>query len=69
MSPEFLKQDGKTRTVYVPKDLTEEVRASIREHRRIRKLLREITHLELARIRMYSTGVCPCGPHVRRTTG
>jgi hypothetical protein len=48
-----LKQDGKTKTVYVPKNLMEEVRASIREHQRIRTLLREITQLELARIRAH----------------
>jgi hypothetical protein len=45
-----LKQAGKTRTVYVPKDLKEEVEASIREHRRIRRLLQEITQLQLALI-------------------
>jgi len=50
-----LKQDGKTRTVYVPKDLTEEVQASIREHRRIKRLIREITQLQLERIRGYKT--------------
>jgi len=48
-----LKDKGKTRTVYVPKDLKEEVEASIREHRRIKKLLQEITQLELARIRSH----------------
>ena len=48
-----LKQQGKTRTVYVPKDLKEEVEASIREHRRIRTLLQEITQLELALIRSH----------------
>jgi hypothetical protein len=50
-----LKQAGKTRTVYVPKDLTEEVEASIREHRRIKQLLREITQLQLALIRGHRT--------------
>jgi len=50
-----LKDRGKTRTVYVPKDLKEEVEASIREHRRIKNLLQEITQLELARIRAYVT--------------
>jgi microcystin degradation protein MlrC len=50
-----LKQAGKTRTVYVPKDLTEEVKASIQEHRRIRQLLREITQLQLALIRVHRT--------------
>jgi hypothetical protein len=50
-----LKQAGKTRTVYVPADLTEEVEASIREHRRIKRLLREITQLQLALIRAHKT--------------
>lgn len=50
-----LKEEGKTRTVYVPKDLTEEVKACIREHRRIKTLLREITQLELALIRLHRT--------------
>jgi hypothetical protein len=48
-----LKQDGKTRTVYVPKDLKEEVEASIQEHRRIKHLLTEITQLQLALIRTH----------------
>ena len=50
-----LKQDGRTRTVYVPKDLTEEVKACIQEHRRIKTLLREITQLQLALIRLHRT--------------
>ena len=50
-----LKQRGKTRTVYVPKDLKEEVEASIREHRRIKRLLAEITQLQLAWIQGYKT--------------
>ena len=45
-----LKQEGKTRTVYVRQALMEEVNASIREHKRLRKLLLEISQLELARI-------------------
>ena len=45
------KQKGKTRTVYVPKDLTDEVTASIREHQRLKRLLREISQLQLALIR------------------
>lgn len=49
-----LKQQGKTRTVYVPHALMEEVAASTREHQRLRKLLREITQLELARIAAYA---------------
>ncbi len=50
-----LKQGGKTQTVYVPKDLTEEVQASIQEHRRIKRLLREITQLQLELIRSHRT--------------
>jgi len=50
-----LKQNGKTRTVYVPKDLREEVQASIEEHRRLKRLLAEITQLQLALIRCYKT--------------
>jgi hypothetical protein len=50
-----LKEGGKTRTVYVPKDLKEEVEACIREHRRIKRLLKEITQLQLALIRLHRT--------------
>ena len=50
-----LKQAGKTRTVYVPQDLKEEVETSIREHRRIKRLLQEITQLQLALIQSYKT--------------
>jgi hypothetical protein len=50
-----LKDRGKTRTVYVPQALMEEVAASIREHKRLRKLLLEISRLELARIAAHST--------------
>lgn len=49
------KQNGKTRTVYVPQDLKDEVQSSIREHRRIKKLLQEITQLQLALIRAHVT--------------
>jgi hypothetical protein len=48
-----LKDQGRTRTVYVPQALMEEVKASIREHQRLRRLLREITQLELGRIAAY----------------
>ena len=50
-----LKQRGKTRTVYVPADLKEEVETSILEHRRIRRLLAEITQLQLALIQGHRT--------------
>ena len=49
-----LKDKGKTRTVYVPQALLEEVAQSVREHKRLRRLLLEINQLELARIAAYS---------------
>jgi len=50
-----VKEGGKTRTVYVPKDLVEEVERSISEHRRLKRLLREATRLGLALIRLHRT--------------
>jgi hypothetical protein len=45
---------GKTRTVYVPVDFTEEVRSWIDEHRRLKHLLQEITQLALALVRSHA---------------
>jgi hypothetical protein len=42
------KQDGKTRSVYVPKALLPEVRSWLAEHKRLKSLLHEIHHLTLA---------------------
>ena len=50
-----LKERGKTRTVYVPRDLREEVETWVEEHRRLRRLIREITRLQLALIRLHRT--------------
>ena len=47
------KEDGKTRTVYVPKDLISEVRAWIAQHCRLKALLHEIQQLSLALIRTH----------------
>lgn len=44
------KVQGKTRTVYVPKDLLKEVRAWIQEHRRLKQLGQEISQLSIARV-------------------
>ncbi|MBI3412056.1 MAG: hypothetical protein HY040_27310 [Planctomycetes bacterium] len=41
----------KTQTVYVPVDLLEEVRSWIDEHRRLKRLLQEISQLTLALVR------------------
>ena len=48
------KVRGKTRTVYVPVDFTEEVRTWIEEHRRLKRLLQEISQLALALVRSHA---------------
>lgn len=48
-----LKRGGKTRTVYVPRDLKDEVEAWVQEHRRLKRLLREITRLNLELVRLH----------------
>ncbi len=47
------KEKGKTRTVYVPLDLLEEVKGWIEEHRRLRRLSQEISQLAIAQVRTY----------------
>jgi hypothetical protein len=42
---------GKTRTVYVPQDLLEEVRTWVQEHQRLKGLIHEISQLTLALIK------------------
>jgi hypothetical protein len=42
------KEDGKTRSVYVPKQLLPEVRSWLTEHKRLKSLLKEIHQLTLA---------------------
>jgi len=49
------KVDGKSRTVYVPLDLVEEVRSWITEHKRIKKTLAEIHILTVALIKTHAT--------------
>ncbi len=44
------KVEGKTRTVYVPKDLLKEVRVWIQEHKRLKQLGQEISQLSIARV-------------------
>ena len=48
------KVRGKTHTVYVPVDFTEEVRSWIDEHRRLKRLLQEISQLTLALVRSHA---------------
>ena len=45
------KERGKTRSVYVPKDLLPEVRAWRAEHQRLKQLLHEIHQLSVALLR------------------
>ena len=55
-------EQGKTRSVYVPKDLLPEVRAWIAEHKRLKRLLHEIHLLSLALVRTHAR-------HRRRQAG
>jgi hypothetical protein len=45
------KENGKTRSVYVPKELLPEVRAWLAEHHRLKALLRETHQLTVALLR------------------
>lgn len=56
------KEAGKTRTVYVPNDLLDEVRAWVAEHKRLKALLHEIHQLTVALVRTHSR-------HQRRQRG
>ena len=44
------KENGKTRTVYVPQDLLPQVEAWIAEHRRLKNLHQVISQLALAQV-------------------
>jgi len=48
-----LKTKGKTQTLHVPIALLEDVQAWVKEHKRIKKLLREISNLGLNIIRRH----------------
>lgn len=45
------KENGKTRSVYIPKELLPEVRSWLAEHHRLKKLLHEIHQLSVALLR------------------
>jgi hypothetical protein len=49
------KQQGKTRTVYVPQDLLKEVQLWIREHQRLKQLTQHISQLALAQVQTHVT--------------
>src|SRR5438105_2029111 len=46
-----VKEDGKTRTIYVPVDLVDDVRTWVEEHKRLKALLAEISQLTLALVK------------------
>ena len=48
------KVSGKSRTVYVPLDLVDEVRSWIDNHRRLKRLLKEISDLSLALVHSHA---------------
>ena len=56
------KEQGKTRSVYVPKDLLPEVRTWVAEHKRLKQLLQEIHQLSVALVRTHAR-------HQRRKAG
>ena len=49
------KQKGKTHTLYVPVDLVEEVKQWVREHKRIKLLMQEVSGLQRLIIRRHVT--------------
>lgn len=49
------KQQGKTRSVYVPQDLLKDVQSWIREHQRLKKLSQHISQLVLAQVQTHVT--------------
>ena len=56
------KERGKTRSVYVPKELLPEVRSWLAEHKRLKQLLQEVHTLTLALVRTHAR-------HQRRKAG
>ena len=56
------KVKGKTRTVYVPHDLLDDVRSWIQEHKRLKALLDEIHQLSVALVKTHAK-------HHRRKAG
>lgn len=47
------KEEGKTRSVYVPKDLVPEVKQWVKQHRELKKLMAEISESSVGIIRRY----------------
>ena len=56
------RDGGKTRTVYVPQDLLEEVQAWVQEYQRLKALIHEVSQLTVALIQGHV-------PHQKRRRG
>jgi len=48
------KEAGKTRSVYVPKDLVKEVQSWIRNHRKVKQLMADISTISIAIIQQHA---------------
>ena len=48
-----LKDEGRTRTLYVPQDLLQEVQAGVAEYQRLKGLMAEISQLTLALVKSH----------------
>lgn len=62
------KQQGKTRTVYVPLELAPEVQLWVQEYRKLRRLIRKVTAQNLAIIRRHGA-VRRAAKRAHRRTG
>ncbi len=49
------KVNGKTRTVYIPREMEEEVKQWAAEYQRIKKIIEEVSNLQRVIIRKYAT--------------
>lgn len=47
------KEEGKTRSVYVPKDMVKEVRQWVRNHQKLKKAIAQVSTDSIAVIRSY----------------
>lgn len=63
------KDDGKTVTVHVPKDLLEEVKQWVKEYHRVKALIRQVSHHSVTIIRHHvpaSRAAAPVPKQTRR---
>ena len=63
------KVKGKTKGIYIPVALAEEVESWVREHQRIKKILKEIDGMNEQIIRMYVTTSRAVSKNQKKTQG